>query len=101
MTITLLKLMLSPNASGHHGWIHWFNYPLADGGRPNVDLWPDVSEYSPSELFPVPGLKLENGEQAFLFSSRHPKTVRRYYILLILLTSHSILSETELTSQTL
>ena len=63
----------------HHGWLHWFNYPIPDGGRPNTDLWPDLSEYSPSELYPAPGLKYANGEQAFLFSSRHPKTVQRHF----------------------
>ncbi|KAI0802971.1 hypothetical protein BC629DRAFT_1696033 [Irpex lacteus] len=63
----------------HHGWLHWFNYPIPDGGRPNTDLWPDVSEYSPSELFPAPGLKYANGEQAFLFSSRNARTVERHF----------------------
>ncbi|KAI0344039.1 hypothetical protein BDW22DRAFT_1355324 [Trametopsis cervina] len=63
----------------HHGWLHWFNYPIPDGGRPNTDLWPDVSEYSPSELFPAPGLKYANGDQAFLFSSRNPRTVERHF----------------------
>jgi hypothetical protein len=43
-----------------------------------MDLLPDVSSYSPSELFPAPGLKTRSGEQVFLFSSRHPKTVQRY-----------------------
>ncbi|KZT64030.1 hypothetical protein DAEQUDRAFT_68833 [Daedalea quercina L-15889] len=63
----------------HHGWLHWFNYPVPDGGRPNTDLWPDLSEYSPSELYPAPGVKYPSGEQAFLFSSRHPKTVQRHF----------------------
>ncbi|KAG0703458.1 hypothetical protein DFH29DRAFT_998455 [Suillus ampliporus] len=63
----------------HHGWLHWFDKPIPDGGRPNTDLWPDVSEYSPSELFPAPGLKNADGEQMFLFSSRHSKTVRRHF----------------------
>ena len=63
---------------GHHGWLHWFNCPIPDGGRPNTDVWPDVSSYSPSELFPAPGLKTESGEQTFLFSSRNAKTVQRY-----------------------
>lgn len=63
----------------HHGWLHWLTYPLPDGGRPNTDLWPDVSEYSPSELFPVPGLKLANGDQAFVFSSRNAQTVQRHF----------------------
>ncbi|KAF8722447.1 hypothetical protein AX14_009826, partial [Amanita brunnescens Koide BX004] len=69
----------APIAPGHHGWLHWFNRPLPDGGRPTLDLWPDVSSYSPSELFAAPGLKSDNGEQLFLFSSRHPKTVRRHF----------------------
>ncbi|KAF9221268.1 hypothetical protein BS17DRAFT_271438 [Gyrodon lividus] len=68
-----------PVDPGHHGWLHWFNAPIPSGGRPNIDLWPDVSEYSPSELYPAPGLKTADGEQAFLFSSRHPKTVRRHF----------------------
>ncbi|KAF4584608.1 hypothetical protein EYR40_004606 [Pleurotus pulmonarius] len=68
-----------PVGPGHHGWLHWFNYPVPDGGHPNIDLWPDVSEYSPSELFAAPGLKYKSGEQAFLFSSRHPKTVQRHF----------------------
>ncbi|KAF8878452.1 hypothetical protein BD779DRAFT_1628560, partial [Infundibulicybe gibba] len=68
-----------PVGPGHHGWLHWFNCPIPQGGRPNTDLWPDVSSYSPSELFPAPGLKYKSGDQAFLFSSRHPKTVQRHF----------------------
>ncbi len=68
-----------PLDPGHHGWLHWFNYPIPDGGRPNTDLWPDVSEYSPSELFPAPGLKFATGDQAFLFSSRNARTVERHF----------------------
>ena len=63
---------------GHHGWLHWFNSPIPDGGRPCTDVWPDVSSCSPSELFPAPGLKNKSGEQTFLFSSRNAKTVQRY-----------------------
>ena len=63
----------------HHGWLHWFTYPIPDGGRPNTDLWPDVSEYSPSELYPAPGLKFANGDQAFVFSSRNARTVERHF----------------------
>ena len=67
-----------PVGPGHHGWLHWFNHPIPDGGRPNIDLWPDVSSYSPSELFPVPGLTTKTGDPVFLFSSRNAKTVQRY-----------------------
>jgi len=62
---------------GHHGWLHWFNKPLPDGGRPNTDLWPDTSSYSPSELYPAPGLRTKTDGQVFLFSSRNAKTVHR------------------------
>ncbi|KAL1746208.1 hypothetical protein HDZ31DRAFT_62466 [Schizophyllum fasciatum] len=68
-----------PVHRGHHGWLHWFNYPIPHGGRPNTDLWPEVSDYTPEELFPAPGLHFSNGEQAQLFSSRHPRTVQRHF----------------------
>ncbi|PPQ69203.1 hypothetical protein CVT26_003643 [Gymnopilus dilepis] len=68
-----------PVGPGHHGWLHWFNFPIPDGGRPNTDVWPDVSSYSPSELFPAPGLKTQSGDPVFLFSSRNAKTVQRHF----------------------
>ncbi|KAL0573837.1 hypothetical protein V5O48_008101 [Marasmius crinis-equi] len=52
---------------------------MSSGGRPTVDLWPDVSDYSTSELYPAPGLKHKNGDQAMLYSSRHPQTVQRHF----------------------
>lgn len=68
-----------PMDRNHHGWLHWFDKPISDGGHPNTDLWPDVSEYSPSELFPAPDLQNADGEPVFLFSSRNSKTVRRHF----------------------
>ena len=68
-----------PVGPGHHGWLHWFDAPIPDGGHPNIDLWPDVSDYSPSELFPAPGLKTKDGDPVFLFSSRNAKTVQRHF----------------------
>ncbi|KAL4064790.1 hypothetical protein V8B97DRAFT_1875763 [Scleroderma yunnanense] len=68
-----------PIYPGHNGWLHWTDGLISQGGRPNLDFWPDISEYSPSELFPVPGLHMADGGPAFVFSSRHPKTVRRHF----------------------
>ncbi|KAN0101251.1 hypothetical protein V8E55_001235 [Tylopilus felleus] len=68
-----------PLDPAHHGWLHWFNSPIPSGGRPNVDLWPDISEYDPSELYPAPGLISASGDPVHLFSSRHPKTVQRHF----------------------
>lgn len=62
---------------GHHGWLHWFDSPVPNGGRPGTDIWPDVSEYDRSELYEAPGLRTQSGEKCYLFSSRHPKTVDR------------------------
>ncbi len=62
---------------GHHGWIHWFTHPVPHGGSPNIDYWPDTSQYTQEELFVAPGFKHKDGKQAHLFSSRNPKTVQR------------------------
>src|SRR5712672_691187 len=53
----------------HHGWIHWFTYPVPHGGHLNIDYWPDTSQYSREELFVAPGFKHKDGSPAHLFSS--------------------------------
>ncbi|CAK5268817.1 unnamed protein product [Mycena citricolor] len=70
-----------PIGPGHHGWLHWVNQPLPppSSGRPNTDLWPDTSEYSPSELYDVAGLTHRDGTPARVFSSRDARTVRRHF----------------------
>ncbi|KAI9436136.1 hypothetical protein BJY52DRAFT_1329542 [Lactarius psammicola] len=68
-----------PVGPGHHGWIHWFTYPVPNGGSPNIDYWPDTSQYTQEELFVAPGFKHKDGKQAHLFSSRNPKTVQRHF----------------------
>src|SRR6266849_664024 len=62
---------------GHHGWIHWFTYPVPHGGHLNTDYWPDTSQYTREELFVAPGFRHKDGSPAHLFSSRNPKTVQR------------------------
>ncbi|KAI0271693.1 hypothetical protein BC834DRAFT_841249 [Gloeopeniophorella convolvens] len=78
-TVNLLVQTNDPRFQGHHGWTHWFTYPVPDGGTVNTDYWPDTSEYSQEELFAAPGFKNKDGKQAHLFSSRHPKTVQRHF----------------------
>ncbi|KAG8836290.1 hypothetical protein FRC17_007440 [Serendipita sp. 399] len=69
-----------PVHRGHHGWLHWFDKPLPEGGHPNFDLFPDVTDYAPEELYPVPGLTFpHNNQPAKLFSSRNPNTVNRHF----------------------
>ncbi|KAK7047409.1 hypothetical protein VNI00_006640 [Paramarasmius palmivorus] len=56
-------------------WSHW----LHPNGEPATDLWPDVSAYTPAELFPVPSLKYRSGDNPLLFSSRNQRTVTRHF----------------------
>ncbi|KXN87299.1 Mitogen-activated protein kinase kinase kinase A [Leucoagaricus sp. SymC.cos] len=68
-----------PLQRAYHGWRNWFNNGSPNMKHPYVDLFPDVSSYSPSELYPVPGLTTNNDQQTFLFSSRNPLTVQRHF----------------------
>jgi hypothetical protein len=71
--------LLMVSLQGAQKWSSWFssssNLP---SGRPNIDLWPDTSEYSSSERYPIPFLTDANGDQSFLFSSQNANTVRKH-----------------------
>lgn len=65
----------TPQHDPELGWVHYgFNRP----GASHIDLWPDVSELAADERFDTP-LKLADGTNAQVFSSAHPKTVRRHF----------------------
>ena len=62
----------SPSAT----WRHWFG-----GTPPNsplIDMWPDVSELTTAERCDT-GLKLPNGQPAYLFSDYNQATVTRHF----------------------
>ncbi len=62
------------------GWKHWArkrSAPFAPGNV-TVDLWPDVSELDPDERFAT-GFRHADGSVAEVFSSAHPRTVRRHF----------------------
>ncbi|MDB6018223.1 MAG: hypothetical protein JWR19_2712 [Pedosphaera sp.] len=67
------------DGSAGHNWRHWTKHhgPMEDGNA-KVDLWPDVSELSPSERFPT-GFKMANGRPAEVFSSYAKPTVLRHF----------------------
>ncbi len=58
------------------GWNHYVNGDFSDL---TVEMWPDMSEYSEAEKYPVPGWTHANGEKAYLFSSANKKTVVRHF----------------------
>ncbi|HEX5789777.1 MAG TPA: glycoside hydrolase family 71/99-like protein [Luteolibacter sp.] len=62
------------------GWTHWSkDRKLAPGPETiRVDLWPDVSEYAPEELYAT-GFKWADGSPAKLFSSHTKATVLRHF----------------------
>src|ERR1044072_5465201 len=51
----------TPGDGTNFGFTHWGQgLDSPDGGRLTVDLWPDISEYNPLDLFAVPGLKMQD-----------------------------------------
>jgi len=76
------------------GYQGWFNCPGDGGanrgwrtwarGTPSaetltVDMYPDLSEFNPSDLCPVPGFTVR-GRQAFLYSALNPNVVGRHFL---------------------
>ena len=61
------------------GWTHWTRdrrTPTPENIR--VDLWPDLAEYGPDELFAT-GFTFADGKPAELFSSHRRETVGRHF----------------------
>jgi hypothetical protein len=76
----------TPGDGSGFGFVHWGRgLERIAGRRFTVDLWPDVSEYDPRDLFEVPGMKLPDGSPARLYSAYrkgpvllHCKWMREY-----------------------
>jgi hypothetical protein len=66
------------DGSAPNAWIHWFrnNNPVAT--NLTVDLWPDMSELDPDELFAT-AMTYSNGAPAKLYSAYNQKTVLRHF----------------------
>ena len=62
------------------GWNHWARKDFEPFGPKNVtvDLWPDLSEYSPDERFAT-DFRNADGTPAKVFSSYNRKTVFRHF----------------------
>jgi len=70
----------TPDDGAGLGWTHWARSGSKPFGPGNVtvDLWPDMSEYDPSERH-VTTFKHANGEPAVVFSSHNRLTVLRHF----------------------
>jgi len=60
-------------------WTHWGRNNTVGPGNYTIDMWPDVSEFDPDELFLAPDVQLTNGQDGYLFSSATRKTVMRHF----------------------
>jgi hypothetical protein len=56
-------------------WQHW----LQGNAGFQVDMWPDLSEFGPSELFQPPGITMPDGSPATVFSAFSPATVMHHF----------------------
>ncbi len=72
---------------GYQGWfaaagdgheLGWQHYGFGKPGQSHIDLWPDVTGFGAEELFETP-FQFANGAVARVFSSSHPRTVRRHF----------------------
>ncbi|MDZ4859504.1 MAG: xylosidase/arabinosidase [Candidatus Hydrogenedentes bacterium] len=65
---------------GSVGWRHWSRDTDSIGpGLYTVEMWPDVREYDPADLFTAPGVMLQDGSTGKLFSSASPGTVDLHF----------------------
>lgn len=62
------------------GWRHWSRSTTAIGpGLYTIDMWPDVTEFDPVELFAATGVTLLDNTEGKLFSSVTPITVELHF----------------------
>jgi hypothetical protein len=67
----------TPGDGSNAGWSHWSR------GAPSpatmaVDLYPDLSEFDPTDLFPIPN-ETVGSKPAFLFSAYNPRVVLKHF----------------------
>jgi hypothetical protein len=70
----------APGDEDNLGWSHWSSAAFSlTPSTLQIDPWPDLSEFTPAEQFPVPGFTLPEGGTAPLFSSDVARTVLRHF----------------------
>ena len=67
----------TPTDGAGRGWVHWGHAAMRPGTA-TVDLWPDVTELTPTERFDT-GFHLADGRPAQVYSAYLPATVDRHF----------------------
>ncbi|MDX2432386.1 MAG: hypothetical protein QNK35_15720 [Bacteroides sp.] len=57
-----------------NSWVHWFNYNKPDAENIHGDMWPDLSEYDPGNLYETQ-LEYPYGEGVKVYSSHDYSTI--------------------------
>ncbi len=68
----------APGDGSGMGFYHYQKKGKFLPGSCTIDLWPDLSEFTPGEKFPTE-FRYADGSVAHVFSSHHPKTVDRHF----------------------
>jgi hypothetical protein len=69
-----------PGDPAGEGWRHWSrNAETITPKTLTFEMWPDMTEATDEEKYPAPGFAHPDGSPAYLFSSAHPRTVRRHF----------------------
>ncbi|QDU74925.1 hypothetical protein Pan97_19450 [Bremerella volcania] len=68
-----------PDDGTHSAWQHWSRRPTITPQSLTFQMWPDLSEFTPSEKYAVPGMKYPDGTPAYLYSSVHQQTIERHF----------------------
>lgn len=57
-----------------NNWVHWFNKNMPDEDNIHGDMWPDLSEYDPNNLYET-DLKYSNGDKVKVYSTHDYSTI--------------------------
>ncbi len=68
-----------PDDGTNSAWQHWSRRPEITPHSLTFQMWPDLSEFTPSEKYAVPGMTYPGGSPAYLYSSVHQKTIQRHF----------------------
>ncbi len=69
-----------PGDPSEMGWVHWSrDSKRITPGSLTFEMWPDLTGFTPSERFAVPGFFYPDGRPAELFSSDNSATVLRHF----------------------
>jgi len=66
----------TPDDGGNRGWNHYLSHGKFEPGSTNIDVWPDVSEYSKTYRSPF---KLADGSDAYLYSSHDASSTETHF----------------------